>query len=175
MKTLKHIEIFQNGIKEEGMADILSSLECNPDLEVLRLNDNVIKNTCSILIKTIPSLLKLKVIDISDSILGHEQSIEVFKSLSSLPEIKEIYCNYNEVEKKSAQRAIMEICLNMKSLEVVQIKGNEIDPSVWKKFKRDLRKQVKSFDAYSDEEEVVSEEEEEEEITKGMEKLEIDK
>lgn len=174
MKSLQHFEVFQNGIKEEGMLEILTALGFNPELEVVRLNDNVVKETCKIFIEVLPNLTNLRVIDISDSILGNHHSMELFKTFTTLPGIKEIYCNYNDIEKKAAQRAIMETCLNMKSLEIVELKGNEIDPSVWKKFKAELRNNIKSFTAYSEEEEVLTSEEEDE-LTKGIEQMKINK
>lgn len=171
MKSLKHIQLFQNGIKEEGMADLFKSLRFNSQLKILKLNDNLIKNSCNHLVEVIPALTSLNVLDISDSLLGHDHSICLFKALSGLDEIREIYCNYNEIEKKSAQRNIFELCLGMNNLETVELKGNDIDPSLWKKFQKELKAKIKNFDPYSDEEEVMIDEEEE--MIEELEKLEL--
>jgi hypothetical protein len=58
------------------------------------------------------------------------------------------------------------------NLEVVQIKGNEIDVSLWKKFKKDVQNKIKKFDPYSDEEEVDLEEDE---LADELEKVDINK
>ncbi len=61
----------------------------------------------------------------------------------------------------------------MDNLEVVEIKGNDIDPSLWKKFKKDLKNKIKKFEPYSDEEEVLADEEDE--LAEEIEKLSLDK
>jgi Ran GTPase-activating protein 1 len=173
MQSLTHIQIFQNGIKEEGMSELIKSFGSNPHLHILKLNDNLIKNAGPALIEVIPSLSKLRVLDISDSLLGYEHSINLFKALTLLEDLKEIYCNYNEIEKKSAQRLIFEMCLSINNLEVVELKGNDIDPSLRKKFQKELRNKIKKFEPYSDEEEVFADEEEE--LADELEKLELNK
>ena len=171
MKTLKTIHMFQNGIKEEGMNHLIKSFGSNPELCFLKLNDNLIKDSAPVLVETLPLLQNLQVLDISDSLLGHSHSVNIFKTLAGNTAIKEIYCNYNEIEKKSAQKVIFEICLTLPNLEVVEVKGNDIDPGLWKKFKNDLRNKIKNFEPYSDEEEVLLEEEDE--LLEELEKLEI--
>jgi len=173
MKSLRHVQLFQNGIKEEGMAELFKSLRYNTELQILKLNDNLIKNSCPNLVEVIPALTRLNLLDVSDSLLGHEHSISLFKALSSLDEIKEIYCNYNEIEKKSAQRNIFELCLGMNNLTTVELKGNDIDPNLWKKFKKDLKARIKNFDPYSDEEEILVDEEED--LIEELENLELNK
>jgi Ran GTPase-activating protein (RanGAP) involved in mRNA processing and transport len=170
LKTLKQIQIYQNGIKEEGMSLLINSFASNKELKILKMNDNLIKNTGPILAEILPSLTKLCVLDISDSLLGHEHSLDIFKSLCKLSSIQEIYCNYNEIEKKHSQKCIFELCLAMDNLISVEIKGNDIDPSLWKKFQKQLREKIAKFEPYSDEEEDFLEEEEEliEEINKKL-------
>lgn len=48
--------------------------------KVLKVNDNWIKNTSGDLINSMPSLLNLRVIDISDCLVGNENSLAIFKS-----------------------------------------------------------------------------------------------
>ena len=173
MKSLRIIHIFQNGIKEEGITELIKSFGSNPLLAHIKLNDNLVKNAAPALIDVLPLLTKLKTLDISDSLLGHEHSLNIFKTLTSNESVKEIYCNYNEIEKKSVQKSIFELCLTMDNLEVVEIKGNDIDPSLWKKFKKDLKNKIKKFEPYSDEEEVLADEEDE--LAEEIEKLSLDK
>jgi Ran GTPase-activating protein (RanGAP) involved in mRNA processing and transport len=171
MKSLKTIHLFQNGIKEEGMGELIKSFSNNPFLSHLKLNDNWIKDSAPILIDTLPILNNLQLLDISDSLLGHVHSVNIFKTLTGNSSIKQIFCNYNEIEKKSSQKTIFELCLTIPSLEIVELKGNDIDPSLWKKFRKDLRNKIKNFEPYSDEEEVQIEEEED--LVDELVKLEI--
>jgi len=68
-----------------------------------------------------------------------------------LPDLKEIYFNYNEIEKKSTQKFIFDICLEL-NLEVLEIKGNDINSKLWKEYKTKLASKLKKVNVYSDEE-----------------------
>ena len=59
----------------------------------------------------------------------------------------------------------------MDYLEIVQLKGNEIEISLWKKFKKDLKNKIKSFEPYSEEEDIVDDEEDE--LAEELEKIKI--
>lgn len=173
MKSLRFIQMYQNGIKEEGMSDLIKSFGSNSLLTHIKLNDNLVKNSAPALTEVLPLLTNLQSLDISDSLLGHEHSLNIFKVLTQNENLREIYCNYNEIEKKSVQKSIFELCLSMENLEIVEIKGNDIDPSLWKKFKKDLQNKIKKFEPYSDEEEVMADEEDE--LVEEIEKLSLDK
>ena len=161
MKSLEHVEIFQNGIKEEGMIEVIKSFNDNRNLKVIKINDNWIKSGAKIFSEIIPNLSHLKILDISDLKIGNSNAILIFKSLSLLNEIEEIYSNYNETEKKKAQEEIFNILLQIQSLKVVEIKGNMINRKLYNKFKKEFDKA--KIDCYSSEEEDLNEEEEEEE------------
>ena len=120
-------------------------------------------------------LTKLEVVDISDSLLGNANGVEIFKSLAKCPELKEIYCNYNEIEKKKSQEEIMNLCLQMEKIKVVELKGNEINTEIYKKFKKDLSNKLTAFNCYSDEEDVDLEEDEEEDIVKKVDNINLNK
>lgn len=175
METLEHIELFQNGIKEEGMTEVIKSFGSNKNLRVLKINDNLVKNASKNLIEVLPVLTKLEVVDISDSLLGNANGVEIFKSLAKCPELKEIYCNYNEIEKKKSQEEIMNLCLQMEKIKVVELKGNEINTEIYKKFKKDLSNKLIAFNCYSDEEDVDLEEDEEEDIVKKVDNINLNK
>ena len=173
MKSFEHIEMFQNGIKKEGMLDVISSLKENANLKELRINDNWLKDDVAKEFAIVAkSLTKLKILDISDLMIGNSNSVEIFKSLSQLNEIEEIYCNYNEIEKKNSQNEILTIIAGMKSLKIIELKGNEIKKKLVKKFKEQLKD--KDF-KYIGEDEEEDEEEEEEEIEKKDEKKDENK
>ena len=78
MKSLKCIHILQNGIKEEGMIELFKSFVSNLDLEEIRLNDNSMKGSAHVFVEVIEKLEKLKIIDISDLLVGDDYSMKIF-------------------------------------------------------------------------------------------------
>jgi Ran GTPase-activating protein (RanGAP) involved in mRNA processing and transport len=82
MGSFTKIQIYQNGIREEGMKEVIKSLEANKNLSVVKLNDNLIKDASPALIEVLPKLTELTVLDISDSLLGNEYSLQIFKVLA---------------------------------------------------------------------------------------------
>ena len=76
------IQFFQNGIREEGMAELIKSFAFNQKLETVKINDNLIKDSAPHLIEVLPQLTELKVIDISDSLLGNDYSLKIFQLFS---------------------------------------------------------------------------------------------
>ena len=184
MKTFEHLEVFQNGISTEGMKKIFLALKENKNLKVLKINDNFTKVALNDLINILPGLNNLQIIDISDSItesnLGNKLSIELFKVLSSLENLEEIYCNYNEIISKNSQKEIFELLKQFKKLKIVQLKGNEINKTLAKNYEKDLH--LEKLECFSENEDELEEEEEEkeekekvDELTKDIEKIDINK
>ena len=184
MKTFEHLEVFQNGISTEGMKKIFLALKENKNLKVLKINDNFTKVALNDLITILPGLNNLQIIDISDSItesnLGNKLSIELFKALSSLENLEEIYCNYNEIISKNSQKEIFELLKQCKKLKIVQLKGNEINKTLAKNYEKDLH--LEKLECFSENEDELEEEEEEkeekekvDELTKDIEKIDINK
>ena len=184
MKTFEHFEVFQNGISTEGMKKIFLALKENKNLKVLKINDNFTKVALNDLINILPGLNNLQIIDISDSItesnLGNKLSIELFKALSSLENLEEIYCNYNEIISKNSQKEIFELLKQFKKLKIVQLKGNEINKTLAKNYEKDLH--LEKLECFSENEDELEEEEEEkeekekvDELTKDIEKIDINK
>jgi hypothetical protein len=68
-----------------------------------------------------------------------------------LPNLREIYFNYNEIEKKSTQKAIFDMCLEL-NLKIFEIKGNEINTKLWKEYRSRVRSKIERVSVYSDEE-----------------------
>lgn len=163
--SLIEVIAFQNGIKDEGMANFLNGLSNNADLEILKVNDNVFGNkSVEKLLKLLDIIKNLKIIDISDSKLGCENSISIFEKLSKLDTLKEIYCNYNEIEEKEAQNKIVDFLINLKiKLDKLEIKGNEIKKSIFKKIK--TNEKLKEAEVYSESE---MDEEELNELMSGL-------
>ena len=184
MKSFEHLEFYQNGISTKGMKNLFLALKENKNLEVLKINDNFTKSALQDLIDIIPGMTKLKIIDISDSIteeeLGNKLGVELFKALSSIESLEEIYCNYNEIINKNSQKEIFEYLKKFKNLKIVQLKGNEINKTLMKNYEKDLS--IEKLECFSDNEDELEEEEEEkdekekvDDLTKDIEKIDINK
>ena len=138
-----------------------------------------LKNSLNDLIQILPGFKRLKIIDISDSIteekLGNKLGLDLFKALSSIENLEEIYCNYNEITDKNTQKEIFELLKKCESLKIVQLKGNEINKNLVKKFEKDLT--IDKLVCFSDNEEESEEEEKEEkkidDLTKDIENIDI--
>ena len=176
MKSFEHLEFYQNGISSKGMKAIFLALKENKNLEVLKINDNITKNALKDLIEILPGFTKLKIIDISDSItesdLGNKFGVELFKALSSIESLKEIYCNYNEIIDKNSQKEIFEYLKKFKNLKIVQLKGNEINKNLMKIYEKDIS--LEKLECFSDNEDELEEEEEEKEKEEKEEKEKVD-
>lgn len=100
MGSLEFVHVPQNGIKDEGMTNLLGSLQSCPELRVLRINDNWLKSeSIKNLIKVIFTCTKLEHLNISDLNMGQENlraTLEALK-LSKSTILREFYCNYGDV------------------------------------------------------------------------------
>lgn len=66
----------------------------------------------------------------------------------------------------------------LKNIEIVELKGNEINKELWKSFKQEMTKKTKRFEVYSDEEEAYDEDYEEDEasdLADSLNKVNLDK
>jgi Ran GTPase-activating protein 1 len=151
ISTLVEFVAFQNGIKEEGMANLLKGLKTNINLQILKINDNLITgSSVNALIELITSLEDLRVIDISDSKLSFS-AIDIFKQLIKCSKLEEIHCNYNDIEEKEDQSAIAELLQSLPNkLNKLELKGNEIKKSVFKKIVK--TEKIENVDCYSESE-----------------------
>ena len=136
MKSLENLEMYQNGISSTGMKAIFLALKENKNIKSIKINDNCIKDSIQYLIEILPELTQLKIIDISDSLIGNKFGIEFFKTISKLDNIEEVYCNYNEIEDKNGQKEIFEYIQKNKNIKIVELKGNEINKDLYKKYEK---------------------------------------
>ena len=163
MKSLEHLELFQNGISSKGMKAIFDALKENKNLKIIKINDNFTKDSIQTLIEIIPEFKNLKIIDVSDSIIGNKYGIEFFKTISNMNSIEEIYCNYNEIEDKKAQKEIFENIQKNKNIKIVEFKGNEVNKNLFKDYDKSLKENnhnLEKFECYSENEEEFDEENE---------------
>ena len=113
--------------------------------------------------------------------MGNKLGIEFFKALSSLKNLEEIYCNYNEIIDKKAQKEIFENLKNFKKMKILQLKGNEINKNLLKEYTKNIT--IDKFECYSENEEELEEEEEAEvkekekidKLTEDIDKININK
>ena len=155
MKSIEHLELFQNGISSKGMKEIFLKLKENTNIQILKINDNFTKDSIQSLIDILPELKKLKIIDISDSLIGDKLGCEFFKAIVNINTIEEIYSNYNEIESKEAQKEIFELIEKNKNIKIVQLKGNEINKGLFKEFEKILKeknKNLEKFECFSEDE-----------------------
>lgn len=177
MKSLENLEMFQNGISSTGMKSIFLALKENKNIKSIKINDNSIKDSIQYLIEILPELTQLKIIDISDSLIGNKFGIEFFKTISNLDNIEEIYSNYNEIEDKKSQKEIFEYIQKNKNIKIVELKGNEINKELYKNYEKNLKENLDKFECYSENEDEFEEEEKEENDKEQADKLadDIDK
>uniref|UniRef100_A0A7S3MN86 Ran GTPase-activating protein 1 n=1 Tax=Favella ehrenbergii TaxID=182087 RepID=A0A7S3MN86_9SPIT len=106
MGSLETIHVPQNGIKDEGMSALLSSLaQSCTNLTTLRINDNWLKaQALPNLFKVILRCSKLDHLNISDLNMGQEPVIAALTAIkdSEGTVVRELFCNYNEVDSRAA-------------------------------------------------------------------------
>ena len=76
--------------------------------------------------------------------------------------IEEVYCNYNEIEDKKAQKEIFECIEKNKNIKIFEFKGNEVNKTLFKQYEKNLKNNLEKFECYSENEEEFEEEENEE-------------
>lgn len=81
MKSIRRLEMFQNGVHSEAMAEIFVALRGHPNVRELKVNDNFIKEAGLELAESILKWKELETLDVSDNVLGNETTLEIFKSL----------------------------------------------------------------------------------------------
>lgn len=151
MKSLKVIEIPQNGIKKEGMLSLMEALKAN--FETLRevyIHDNWIKNEAvDKLVEFLLKSNKLERLNISDSDMGNEAVLLIMKAMKESPcseTLKEFHCNYNEVEcSKTAAKCFHIILAHLPKLELFEFKGHGISNKTKKEFTEKFKEANKTI------------------------------
>eukprot|EP00357_Protocruzia_adherens_P036637 CAMPEP_0114981132 /NCGR_PEP_ID=MMETSP0216-20121206/5366_1 /TAXON_ID=223996 /ORGANISM="Protocruzia adherens, Strain Boccale" /LENGTH=192 /DNA_ID=CAMNT_0002342753 /DNA_START=1153 /DNA_END=1731 /DNA_ORIENTATION=+ len=128
MKTIKNVQVPQNGIKDEGMEALLDSLSENNDIEHIAVNDNFIKEQAiAALCKAVRAAPKLITLNVSDCMVGEEGSVLLAEALrDGCPILETVEYCYNEMESKESQQAFLDMLGMKSSLKKVEIKGNEL-------------------------------------------------
>lgn len=129
METLEEVTLFQNGIKEEGMAGLLEGCKSAKNLRKLDLNDNWIKGEA---LKKLTELLqtheKLSELNISDCNLGSEDNLAIVEAIEkSEKNWVSFGHDYNELNDNKLVVRLFEALAEGKKLKSLSLKGNEFE------------------------------------------------
>lgn len=110
--TLEVLEVPQNGIRAEGMEALAMAIAANINLRVLNLNDNImgIKGTQAIA-EALKSTRNIQIINFGDCLIRKAGCISLLESLkeASLPSLKELILNGNEIGGSEASQLIIKM------------------------------------------------------------------
>ncbi len=138
------MNVQQNGIKKEGMLELLKSIRENPNAEELCLNDNWVKGADAIaLLEDITSCChKLRVLNLSDNNIGDADSEKIFEmAAKNCVELQCLHYNYNELATEGTIRQCLELALTrMPKLKVLEMEGNSINGKMVDRYLPDFKK-----------------------------------
>jgi Ran GTPase-activating protein 1 len=169
MGSLIEVHVPQNGIKDQGMTQLLRSLAFNKDLKTLRVNDNWLKSdSTEQLLRLLLSCPQLEELNISDGNMGTANVLIALRALqkSSNKNLKAFSCNYNDVESKKAVTECLEILVSLGSVKEIDFVGSgqsKTFKSSWFVKFAEAGKNIRLFDEGEEEEEADENEDEEEE------------
>jgi Ran GTPase-activating protein 1 len=128
---LVEVRMPQNGIRMEGIAAIAEGLAQCPTLEVLDLQDNTATKTGTrSIVKVLPKWKDLRVLNLSDCLLGNAGGIALGTALSygSNPKLEALKLQYGEFDKRTVDLLATAVAQHMKELAVLELNGNKFDP-----------------------------------------------
>lgn len=172
MQTLREIEVPQNGIKDEGMANLLEGLMgCVENLHTIRVNDNYLKASATEkLVELIMKSTKLKELDISDLNMGEMNVVAALRALHyhhrHRAELYRFACNFNEIENKKIAIECLDTLHLIHSLEHIDFIGNVESKKMQKEYLKKFEGKTIRFveEEESDDDTEEEEEEDEEEV-----------
>lgn len=115
LNKLEVLELPQNGTKGEGIVALVRALEVNPNLRILNLNDNVLKNMDKLLSDAIRHLNHLEVLNFGDCLLKTNGCISILSAVQHLCNtngacnLREIILNGNEIGKAATETIVATI------------------------------------------------------------------
>lgn len=125
--NLEEIRIPQNGIRMEGIKNLVGGLSKCSELQVLDIQDNTATKTGTRAIsKTLSSWPKLKELNLSDCLLGTVGGIALATTLASgsNKELQTLKLQYGEMDKRSVELLAEAISQHLKELTVLELNGN---------------------------------------------------
>ncbi|KAJ2698130.1 Ran GAP Rna1 [Coemansia sp. IMI 209128] len=127
LKSLREVRMPQNGIRPEGIAELVSGLARNTKLAILDLQDNTFTRSGSAaLASALPSWAALEHLNIGDCLLGSTGGRLVIEALKDRATLKIVNLQYNEIEMDGAL-ALAESLRTLKLLESLELNGNRFD------------------------------------------------
>ncbi|KAI8324733.1 RNI-like protein [Martensiomyces pterosporus] len=127
LKSLREVRMPQNGIRPEGIAELVGGLSHNTGLAILDLQDNTFTESGSkALAAALSSWGSLEVLNVGDCLLGSAGGRVVIEALRDRASLKNINLQYNEIELDGAI-ALAETLRSLKTLESLELNGNRFD------------------------------------------------
>ncbi|XP_067948728.1 ran GTPase-activating protein 1-like isoform X2 [Watersipora subatra] len=127
MKSLEYVSMPQNGINPPGIKALAEAFSFNTNLKHINLCDN----TCTVtgaqaIAEAIPKLTNLETLNLESCLIRTGGAKSIAKALDGkYPHLKEILCNYNEINKSGAV-SLVEVAALIPSLRCIQLDGNSL-------------------------------------------------
>ncbi|KAJ2596150.1 Ran GAP Rna1 [Coemansia sp. RSA 1285] len=127
LKTLREVRMPQNGIRPEGIAELIRGLSDNSELTVIDLQDNTFTHSGSAaLAEALVKWELLETLNVGDCLLGSTGGRLVVEALKDRTTLKTINLQYNEIELDGAL-ALAESLRSLKILESLELNGNRFE------------------------------------------------
>jgi Ran GTPase-activating protein 1 len=126
--SLQHIQMPQNSIRPEGIAQLVNSIKNCSKLEFLDLQDNTFTEPGSkALAEALPLWPELKVLNLGDCLLSANGGVHVIKALTAgNTKLERIALFFNEINEKGA-KLVPEMLKNKESLKSIELNGNNFE------------------------------------------------
>ncbi|KAJ2745042.1 Ran GAP Rna1 [Coemansia sp. BCRC 34301] len=127
LKSLREVRMPQNGIRSEGIIELVAGLASNSKLAILDLQDNTFTHSGSVALATaLPKWDALEHLNVGDCLLGSTGGRLVIEALRDRTTLKLVNLQYNEIEQDGAI-ALAESLRTLKLLESLELNGNRFD------------------------------------------------
>ena len=174
-KYLETIRFPQNGIRPDGIVDILrNGIVYDTQLQILDLQDNTFTlKGALVLAEILPKLQKLKDLGVGDCLLSSRGGRAVAESLKKgdNTDLEWVRLQYNEIELLGARKFYTAARLGLPKLKMIEFNGNKFaeDDDVVEDFRMlFVQRGFGEMDELDDMEEVSEDEEENEEQDEGL-------
>ncbi|KAJ2456047.1 Ran GAP Rna1 [Coemansia sp. RSA 2336] len=127
LKSLREVRMPQNGIRPEGIAELIGGLAHNRELSVLDLQDNTFTHAGSkALAEALVKWEALEMLNVGDCLLGAAGGRLVVEALKHRHTLKSVNLQFNEIENDGAV-ALSESLRALKAIESLELNGNRFD------------------------------------------------
>ncbi|KAI3632461.1 hypothetical protein MIR68_009567 [Amoeboaphelidium protococcarum] len=126
--SLKQVVFPQDGIRPDGVVELLQKLKLCTKLEILDLQDNTFtEKGAAALAQAVSSWTKLRVLNVGDCMMTSKGTQQLIDQLAKCPDIAaglvDLNLQYNEINEKTALSLVSVVRL-MKNLKSLQLNGN---------------------------------------------------